>query len=104
VGTFPRVLGRYVRERKALTLEAAIHKMSARPAARVKLADRGRIAVGMAADLVAFDPATIIDKSTFEDPFQYPAGVELVMVNGEVALERGKRTEARTGQALKPRS
>jgi N-acyl-D-amino-acid deacylase len=103
VGTFPRVLGRYVRERKALTLEAAIHKMTARPAARVRLADRGRIAVGLAADLVAFDPATVIDKATFEDPFQYPVGIELVMVNGEVALQQGKRTEVRPGQALRPR-
>jgi N-acyl-D-aspartate/D-glutamate deacylase len=104
VGTFPRVLGRYVRERKALTLEAAIHKMSARPASRVKLADRGRIAVGMPADLVAFDPATVSDKATFEDPFQYPAGIELVMVNGEIALHGGKRTEARTGHLLRPTS
>ena len=102
IGTFPRVLGRYVRERKALMLEAAIHKMSARPAARVKLADRGRIAVGMAADMVAFDPASIADKSTFEDPFQYPVGIELVMVNGEVALEKGRRTEARSGRGLRP--
>ena len=102
VGTFPRVLGRYVRERKALTLESAIHKMSARPAARVKLADRGRIAVGMPADLVAFDPATVADRATFEDPFQYPVGIELVMVNGEIALQGGRRTEARSGKSLRP--
>ena len=102
LGTFPRVLGRYVRERKALTLESAIHKMTARPAARVKLADRGRVAVGMAADLVAFDPATVADKSTFEDPFQYPVGIELVMVNGVPALERGKRAEYSMGKALRP--
>lgn len=102
VGTFARVLGRYVRERKALTLEAAIHKMSARPASRVKLADRGRIGVGMAADLVAFDPVTVIDKATFEDPFQYPVGIELVMVNGEIALQRGTRTDGRAGKALRP--
>jgi N-acyl-D-aspartate/D-glutamate deacylase len=102
VGTFPRVLGRYVRERKALTLEDAIRKMTSRPAGRVKLADRGRIAVGMAADLVAFDPATVIDKATFEDPFQYPVGIELVMVNGEIALDRGTRTDARSGTGLQP--
>jgi len=102
VGTFPRVLGRYVRERKALPLADAIHKMTARPAARVKLGDRGRIAPGMAADLVAFDPATVADRSTFEDPFQYPVGVELVIVNGEVALQRGERTEARPGAGLRP--
>ena len=102
VGTFPRVLGRYVRERKALTLEDAIHKMTARPARRVKLADRGRIAVGMAADLVAFDPTTVADKATFEDPFQYPVGIELVMVNGALVLQQGKRTDDRTGRLLRP--
>ena len=102
VGTFPRVLGRYVRERKALTLEDAIRKMTSRPAGRVKLADRGRIVVGMAADLVAFDPATVMDKSTFDDPFQYPVGIELVMVNGEIALNKGRRTDARTGAGLRP--
>jgi len=102
VGTFPRVLGRYVRERKALSIENAIHKMTERPARRVMLADRGRIAAGMAADLVAFDPATVADRSTFEDPFQYPVGIELVMVNGTVSLQRGSRTEARAGRALTP--
>jgi N-acyl-D-aspartate/D-glutamate deacylase len=102
VGTFPRVLGRYVRERKALTLEDAIRKMTSRPAGRVKLADRGRIAVGMAADLVAFDPVTVIDQASFEDPFQYPTGIELVMVNGELALDRGTRTDARSGAGLRP--
>jgi N-acyl-D-amino-acid deacylase len=102
VGTFPRVLGRYVRERKALSIEDAIHKMTERPARRVKLADRGRIAAGMAADLVAFDPATVADRSTFEDPFQYPVGIELVMVNGEIALQKGRRTEGRPGKALRP--
>jgi N-acyl-D-amino-acid deacylase len=102
VGTFPRVLGRYVRERKTVPLQAAIHKMTARPAARVKLGDRGRIAAGMAADLVAFDPATVADRSTFEDPFQYPVGIEMVMVNGEIALQNGKRTESRAGKVLRP--
>jgi len=58
----------------------------------------------MAADLVAFDPATVIDKSTFEDPFQYPVGIELVVVNGEIALQGGKRTEARSGRTLRPGS
>ena len=76
--------------------------MTDRPARRVRLADRGRIAVGMAADLVAFDPATVADQATFEDPFQYPVGIELVMVNGEVALQKGRRTEARPGKALRP--
>ncbi len=102
LGTFPRVLGRYVRERKALTLEDAVRKMTSRPAGRVKLADRGRIAPGLAADIVAFDPATIADKATFENPFQYPVGIELVMVNGDIALERGSRTSALPGMRLRP--
>jgi len=76
--------------------------MTARPARRVKLADRGRIAVGMAADLVAFDPTTVADKATFEDPFQYPVGIELVMVNGALVLQQGKRTDDRTGRLLRP--
>jgi N-acyl-D-amino-acid deacylase len=86
LGTFPRVLGRYVRERKALTLAQAIHKMTALPASRVRLGERGRLAKGMAADVVAFDPARVIDKATFEAPFQYPEGISLVVVNGVVAL------------------
>jgi len=102
VGTFPRVLGRYVRERKTLSIEQAIHKVSDRPARRVRLADRGRIAVGMAADLVAFDPVTIADKATFEDPFQYPVGIELVMVNGALTLQKGQRTDAGPGRGLRP--
>jgi N-acyl-D-aspartate/D-glutamate deacylase len=81
LGTFPRVLGRYVRERKALTLEQAVRKMTAMPAARLKLADRGRIAPKLAADLVVFGPVTIIDKATYEDPFQYPEGIRAVVVN-----------------------
>src|SRR4030095_7114877 len=75
LGTFPRVLGRYVRERKALTLEQAINKMTALPAARIHLAARGRLAPNMAADVVVFDVAKVADTATFEDPFQYPVGI-----------------------------
>jgi N-acyl-D-amino-acid deacylase len=102
LGTFPRVLGRYVRERKALSLEQAVRKMSAMPAARLRLADRGRIAVRLAADLVVFDPATVIDKATYEDPFQYPEGIRAVVVNGQIALRDGERTKAAAGKTLRP--
>jgi N-acyl-D-amino-acid deacylase len=89
LGTFPRVLGRYVRERQALTLPDAIRKMTSAPARRLRLTDRGRIAPGRAADLVVFDPATVADRASFEDPFQYPAGIPHVVVNGVVALREG---------------
>jgi N-acyl-D-amino-acid deacylase len=102
LGTFPRVLGRYVRERKALTLEQAVRKMSALPASRIRLGDRGRIAPRLAADLVVFDPATVIDKATYEDPFQYPEGIRAVVVNGQIAFRDGERTKAAAGKALRP--
>jgi N-acyl-D-amino-acid deacylase len=102
LGTFPRVLGRYVRERKALTLEQAVRKMSALPASRIRLGDRGRLAPRLAADVVVFDPATVADKATFEDPFQYPEGIKLVVVNGAVALRDGQRTPAAAGKAVRP--
>jgi N-acyl-D-aspartate/D-glutamate deacylase len=87
------VLARYVRERKALTLAAAIHKMSGLPASRLRLADRGRLAQGLAGDVVVFDPATVADRATFEDPFQYPVGISAVVVNGTVTLRDGARTD-----------
>lgn len=102
LGTFPRVLGRYVRERRALPLEDAVRKMTLAPAARVGLRSRGRIAVGFPADLVAFDPHSVTDKATFEEPFHYPDGIRLVIVNGEIVLREGERTGARPGQALRP--
>ena len=101
LGTFPRVLGRYVRERKALTLAQAINKMSARPASRIHLRDRGRLAPGMAADVVVFDPATVHDTATYAEPFQYPVGIATVVVNGAVALRDGQRAEQHTGRALR---
>jgi N-acyl-D-amino-acid deacylase len=101
LGTFPRVLGRYVRERKALTLEQAINKMTALPASRIHLRDRGRLAPMMAADVVVFDPSTVADKATYEDPFQYPVGIATVMVNGSIALRDGQRDEKHTGKALR---
>jgi N-acyl-D-aspartate/D-glutamate deacylase len=101
-GTFPRVLGRFVRERKALSLEAAIPKLTSVPAKRLKLADRGRLAAGMAADVVVFDPATIADAATFANPFQYPVGITAVVVNGRIAIQRGERVAAESGRVLRP--
>jgi N-acyl-D-amino-acid deacylase len=100
-GTFPRVLGRYVRELKVIPLEDAIRKMTSLPASILGLTDRGTIKDGQWADLVIFDPATVADKATFEDPFQYPVGIDTVLVNGKVVLEEGKHTGARPGKVLK---
>jgi len=100
-GTFPRVLGRYVRELKVIPLEEAIRKMTSLPASILGLADRGTIKEGQWADLVIFDPATVADKATFEDPFQYPLGIDTVLVNGTVVLDEGKHTNARPGKVLK---
>ncbi len=101
LGTFPRVLGRYVRERKVLTLAEAVDKMSGMPARRLRLAGRGRVAVGGWADLVLFDPATVADRAMFEDPFQYPAGIPTVVVNGRIALRDGERVGKGSGKALR---
>jgi N-acyl-D-amino-acid deacylase len=103
-GTFPRVLGRYVRELKVISLEDAIRKMTSLPASILGITDRGTIREGQWADLVIFDPATVADKATFEDPFQYPVGIDTVLVNGKVVLEEGKHTNARPGKVLKRRT
>ena len=100
-GSFPRVLGRYVREQRALSLEEAIHKMTALPAAVLGLRDRGRIAAGYVADLVLFDPATVIDRSTIEQPEEPPAGIPAVMVGGEWVVDGGETTGQHPGQALR---
>ena len=100
-GTFPRVLGRYVRERGVLTLPQAVHKMTGQPAARLGLRDRGRIAPGSHADIVVFDPATVADQATFEAPHRYPVGIPWVLVNGTVAVEEGRFTGVRAGRILK---
>lgn len=102
LGTFPRVLSRYVRERRALTLPQAISKMTSMPASRVRLMDRGRLAVGAAADVVVFDPDTIEDKATFAEPYAYPVGIKAVVVNGTVALLDGGRGEERAGKSVRP--
>jgi N-acyl-D-amino-acid deacylase len=99
-GTFARVLGVYVREKQAITLEDAVRKMTSFPAQRLSLADRGVIRPGLRADLVLFDPARIRDAATFERPHQYAEGVSLVIVNGEVIYEQGAMTAARPGRVL----
>jgi N-acyl-D-aspartate/D-glutamate deacylase len=100
-GTFPRVLGEYVRNRKLLTWEDAVRKMTSLNATKVGLGDRGMLRAGMAADITVFDPETVADRATYEDPFQYPVGVEYVVVNGQTVLERGRRTAARPGRVLR---
>ena len=96
-GTFPRVLGKYVREEHVISLEQAVHKMSGLTASQMHIADRGLIKEGLAADLVIFDPATVADRATFTDPFQYPLGIPTVVVNGRVVLDEGRHTGARPG-------
>ena len=99
-GTFPRVLGHYVRERKMLGLNEALHKMTALPARRLGLADRGSLREGMKADLVVFDPERVRDTSTLDEPKQYPEGIPIVIVNGEIVFDNGAMTAARPGRVL----
>jgi N-acyl-D-amino-acid deacylase len=99
-GTFARVLGRYVRERKAISLETAVRKMSGFPAERLNLLDRGLLRPGMKADVVIFDPAVVRDTATFENPHQYAIGVSDVIVNGRPVIRDGKLTSERPGRVL----
>ncbi len=100
-GTFPRVLGRYVRERKLLTLENGIRKMTSLNAAKVGLPHRGMLKEGYYADITIFDPLTIIDQATFTSPFQYPKGIQTVIVNGTIVIQDGKHSDATPGQVLR---
>jgi N-acyl-D-amino-acid deacylase len=100
-GTFPRILGKYVREEKVLRLEDAVRKMTSQPAARVHLNDRGLLRPGMAADIAVFDPARVRDTSTFEDPKHYAVGIEYVLVNGRVVVAQGRITSERPGRPLR---
>jgi N-acyl-D-aspartate/D-glutamate deacylase len=102
-GTFPRVLGVYVRELKLLRLEDAVRKMTSLNAAKVGLSDRGLLRAGLAADITVFDPERVIDKSTYTDPFAYSEGIEYVLVGGEVVLDKGEHTGAKPGRALRKR-
>jgi len=100
-GSYPRILGRYVRDEKLLSLEAAIHKMTGGPATRVGLKDRGLLRAGNFADITVFDPRIVTDRATFESPNQYPVGIEYVLVNGQISVDKGERTSALSGQALR---
>jgi len=100
-GTFPRILGKYVREEKLLRLEEAVRKMTSLAASRVGIRDRGILRPGMMADLAVFDPAAIRDVATFEDPNHYSVGVRYVFVNGQAVVEEGKITAVRPGRALR---
>lgn len=100
-GTFPRILGVYVREKKVLSLQVAIHKMTGLSAARLGLKDRGLIKEGYVADLTIFNPATIIDNSTFTDPHQYPDGIPYVLIGGKFAVENGVFLKAGVGKVIR---
>jgi len=100
-GTFPRVLGKYVREEKLVPLEEMIRKMTAMPAAHMGFVRRGQLKVGWAADVCVFDPERIIDKATFKEPAVYPEGIRQVIVNGEVVVDRGSHTGRLPGKVLK---
>jgi len=100
-GTFPRILRKYVREEKKLTLEDAIRKMSALAAQRVRLTDRGVLKAGMWADVVVFDPATIRDLATFDLPNQLSEGMRFVLVNGVPVIEEGKMTGSLPGKVIR---
>lgn len=99
-GTFPRVIGRYARESGLFSMEAAIHKMTGLPARVFGLKDRGRVAAGAFADLVLFDPRTIIDRATYDSPLQPSAGIERVYVNGRLTFEKGRGVMERAGRLV----
>ena len=99
-GTYPRVLGHYVRELGVISFEEAIWKMSGFPAQKLRWPDRGLVKKGYKADLVILDPATVADRATYEAPHQYPAGIEYVLVNGQVVIHGGVYTGARPGSVL----
>src|SRR6185295_14221098 len=99
-GTYPRILGQYVREQNWTTLPEAIRKMTSLPANRLRLADRGRIEVGKKADLVLFDAAKVMDRATFQKPYGIAVGIRMVMVNGAPVWDAGKGTGALPGVVL----
>ena len=102
-GAFPRILGKYVREEGALTLEEAVYKMTGKPSRTFNIVDRGGIYAGAFADICIFDADTVIDRGTYVDPAKYPAGIEYVLVNGEMVVHRGRHTGVRSGRVLRKR-
>ena len=99
-GTFPRVLGRYVRELHVLTLPEAVKKMTSMNADKIGIKDRGRLREGLWADVTIFDPARVIDRATFENPHQFPVGIDYVIVNGVLTLEHERHTGALAGRVI----
>lgn len=100
-GAFPRVLGRYVREEKLLSLQQAVRHMTSMPAERLGLKDRGLLREGMKADVVLFDPDTVADQSTYQEPRKFPSGIPYVIVNGQVAVDNGAHSGVRAGAVLR---
>jgi N-acyl-D-amino-acid deacylase len=100
-GTFPRVLREYVRERRLLSLQEAVRKMTSLPARKFGLEGRGMVAPGAWADLVLFDPERVADRATYEAPRQHPEGIAYVLVNGAVAWDGRRQSRARTGQVIR---
>src|ERR1043166_928074 len=100
-GTYPRILGHYVRDEKLMPLELAIHKMTGLPASNVGLKQRGLLRESYFADITIFDPKTVIDRATFEEPNQYPAGINYVIVNGQIEVDNGQRTAVNSGRVLR---
>jgi N-acyl-D-amino-acid deacylase len=100
-GTFPRIFKRYVRDSRLLTLEEAVRRATRLPATRLGLRDRGELREGWHADIVAFDPATIADMSTYEDPYRYPVGLSHVFVNGVAVVRDGLSTGSKGGRVLR---
>jgi len=100
-GTYPRYLGRYVREAGLLSLEDCVRRMTSAPAACFRLEDRGTLRPGLAADLVLFNPETVVDEATFAEPEQFPTGIEMVVVSGTVVVDHGAHTGHLPGRALR---
>ena len=102
-GTCPRILGRYVREQRVMSWEEAVRKMTSCPAQKLRLKHKGQIAEGFDADIVVFDPETVIDRSTYDDPRRHPTGIEHVLVNGTFAVKEAKPTGKRSGRTIRDR-
>lgn len=100
-GTYPKILGKYVREEKVISWEEAIRKMTSFPAQRFGILDRGLLRPGMWADITIFDPETVIDKATYKDPHNFPEGIPYVIVNGKIAIDKGKYTGVLAGKTLR---
>jgi N-acyl-D-aspartate/D-glutamate deacylase len=100
-GTYPRILGEFVRDERLLSLEEAVRKMTSAPATRLGLADRGRLVDGLKADIVVFDPERVRALATYEDPRQFPEGIPYVLVNGQLVVDGGEHTGALPGRALR---